>query len=218
MQAINLKPKSTHLESMAVTAILISEHPSGFFAKTEHGQYSAKPAVSCLVKPVIGDTVLLYMDENGNGYILSILDRIKQQSTCISVENGLMIESKNDNITLAAREAINLASTESVSISSQDVAISSHHGLFQINKVDLVSDAATVHAKSSRIFTNTIETVATTLTQRVQNSFRFVEKIDQLTAGNLMQSIRNLMSVKTRQAVILAEQDVKIDGERIHMG
>ena len=218
MQTIHLKAVTNQEEPITITALVISEQPTGYIVKADHDQYVVKQAVSCLVKPAVGDTVMLYMDVTGKGYILSILERMNQQSTRISVENDLVIESRNDTITLAARESIDLASADRVSITAQDMVMTGHRGMFQINKVDLVSDTTTVHTKSSRMFANSIETVANTLTQRLQNSFRYVEKIEQLNAGNLMQSIRSLMSVKARQAVVIAEQDVKIDGERIHMG
>ena len=218
MRAVKLKPETRLPEPVSTTALVIAEQPTGCLVSTDDAQFIARRAVSCLVRPAVGDTVLLFVDAGGQAYILAILERTDTRTTRLSVDNDLVIESTGDSITLAARESINLATAGKTSIHGRDIAITGHHGLFQLNRVDLVSDAATVHTKSGRLFADTVETVARTLTQRLQNCFRFVETMDQLKAGNLVQSVRKLMSLKTRQAVILAEQDVKIDGERIHMG
>lgn len=218
MHALKIKSGQQHAEPASATAIVISEQPAAFIVKTSNAQLVVKQAVSCLVRPAVGDTVLLFIDTNGQGYILSILERIREQSTRISVNNDLVIESGNDSITLAAKETINIASAKRANFTSAEVAISGRQGTVQFNSLDIVSDRATAHTGTSRLFSDTVETVAQTLTQRMQNCFRFVDKMDQLNAGNLVQSVRNLMSLKTRQAVVVAEQDVKIDGERIHMG
>jgi hypothetical protein len=218
MRAVKLRPETASPEAISNTALVIAEQASGCLVRTDDAKLIAKRAVSCLVRPVVGDTVLLFVDSSGQAYILSILERMRNSATRLSVDNDLVIESTAESITLAARESISLTSPGKASIHGGDVAITGHKGLFQLNRVDMVSDTATVHTKSGRLYAETVETVAQTLTQRLQNCFRFVDKLDQLKAGNLMQSVRKLMSLKTQQAVILAEQDVKIDGERIHMG
>jgi hypothetical protein len=218
MRALNLKTETRMPEPVSTTALVIAEQPSGCLIRTDDAQFIARRAVSCLVRPVVGDTVLVFIDNKGQAYILSILERLDTGATRLSVDNDLVIESTADSIILAARESISLTSPGKASIHGGDVAITGRKGLFQLHQVEMVTDAATVHAKSGRLFANSIETVANTLTQRLQNCFRFVESLDQLKAGSLLQSVRKLMSLKTQQAVILAEQDVKIDGERIHMG
>ena len=218
MRALNLKSETRLPEPLSVTALVISEQPSGCLVKTEDAQIIARRAVSCLVKPAVGDTVLLYTDTRGQAYILSILERMQNSSTRLSVDNELVIESTRNSITLAAHASINLAASEKTAIYGKDVSIAAQNGLFQFSRADIVSDTTTMHTKTGRLYAETVETVAHTLTQRLQNCFRFVDTLDQLKAGNLVQSVRKLMSLKTRQAVILAEQDVKIDGERIHMG
>ena len=56
------------------------------------------------------------------------------------------------------------------------------------------------------------------LTQRIKNSFKTVEGLDQQTSLNFLQTIGKTLSIRSRDAVITARKDVKIDGERIHMG
>jgi hypothetical protein len=34
----------------------------------------------------------------------------------------------------------------------------------------------------------------------------------------VIQTVKNLYSMRSRQAAILAEKDIKVDAERIHMG
>jgi len=63
-----------------------------------------------------------------------------------------------------------------------------------------------------------IDTVAKTLLQKLKNSIRTIEGVDQTNAQDAITTVRNLYSLRSRQAAILARKDIKIDAERIHMG
>ncbi len=45
-----------------------------------------------------------------------------------------------------------------------------------------------------------------------------IEGVDQTKAGDVLTTIKNLFSLRSRQSAILAKKDIKIDAERIHMG
>jgi hypothetical protein len=47
---------------------------------------------------------------------------------------------------------------------------------------------------------------------------RIVEGVETLSIGNLIQHIRQNYTSHSHQTVITARKDMRIDGERIHMG
>jgi hypothetical protein len=54
--------------------------------------------------------------------------------------------------------------------------------------------------------------------QRIKDSFRIIERIEQVSAVDIIQNIKNAFIQRSRQVDITAKSDVKINGERIHMG
>ncbi len=66
--------------------------------------------------------------------------------------------------------------------------------------------------------TKALETVATHWLQKLKNSLRQIDGLDQLKTRDSLHSIDNLYSMRAKQAAILAKKDIKMDAERIHMG
>ena len=63
-----------------------------------------------------------------------------------------------------------------------------------------------------------VDVVAQRATQRLKSCYRWVEEIEHITAGQMIHKVSNLFSVRARQTAITAKDDVKIDGERVHLG
>ena len=47
---------------------------------------------------------------------------------------------------------------------------------------------------------------------------RWIEGVETLNIGDLVQTVRRAYTTRAERAVITAQKDVMIDGERIHMG
>ncbi|AUX31882.1 MULTISPECIES: DUF3540 domain-containing protein [Sorangium] len=69
-----------------------------------------------------------------------------------------------------------------------------------------------------KVVADRMETLATHVFERLKRSFRRVEDLDELLAGRVRTRASGAYSVKGGHASIEAEDDVKIDGKRIHLG
>ena len=69
-----------------------------------------------------------------------------------------------------------------------------------------------------RTVSEALHMVVDTVTQKIKNSFRMVDGVDQQSSLNFMQTVKKTLSIRSHHAVITARKDMKIDGERIHMG
>ena len=56
------------------------------------------------------------------------------------------------------------------------------------------------------------------LSQRVKRSYRTVDELDQLHARQLDYKVDKTMSLRAANALLTAEQLVKVDGGQIHLG
>ncbi len=103
-------------------------------------------------------------------------------------------------------------------MASQELNVAATKATLNIADLAAVGDRLTSNISKIRIFANTIDSVAERLSQRLKNSFRMIEGVDQTRAGDVLTSVKNLFSMRSRQSAILAKKDMKIDAERIHMG
>ena len=74
------------------------------------------------------------------------------------------------------------------------------------------------HSKKVKLFSKSIDTISSRITQRTDVLMRWVENVETLNIGNMVQSIRNTKVCHAKQTIMTAKQDMRIDAERIHMG
>jgi hypothetical protein len=63
-----------------------------------------------------------------------------------------------------------------------------------------------------------VETIAERSLQKFKDSFRIIERIEQTSAKDIIQNIKNVFLQRSKNADISAQGDIKINGDRIHMG
>ena len=68
------------------------------------------------------------------------------------------------------------------------------------------------------LVTETLDSVLDRFSQRVKRSYRTVEETDQLKAERIDYTASSTMSLHGENALVTAEQLVKVDGEQIHLG
>lgn len=145
----------------------------------------ARSAASCLLQPQLGDQVLVAACEQGDCYILHILERADDTPACLQVAGAEELQIRQAKIRLAAHEKIALQSL-------QDVELSAVSGTMNINAANLFCTVRDTLLHSAR-----------------RHMGRF---------GHYALQVKDLWQMHTKQGVVTADQDLKIDAERIHMG
>jgi len=188
-----------------------------FIIKADSGIYSANRAFSCLLMPQAGDKVMcVFLDKQY--YILAIIERPNEQSMELSFPSDVILMSRNGQFNIHSNKAVGINSSENIDLSSQQLNVVAEKSLFNINSIIAVAKQYSGHVQAMQVISKSIETVA----DRSISSFKFalknVEGLDQTKAGDVISSIKNLFSLRSRQAAILAKKDIKVDAQRIHMG
>ncbi len=161
---------------------------------------TAKKAFSCAFEPMINDTVELTVRNQHSYYVLNILERSSPSAALLSSPFGIEINSPS----IAMQ-------SNSLSIQNQAMAVNARQFNQQSDSIKLNSDTAQF---SSRTVESNIERII----QRIKDSFRIIERIEQVSAVDIIQNIKNAFIQRSRQIDITAKSDVKINGDRIHMG
>ena len=177
----------------------------------------AQAAFSCLVTPVAGDSVLVNLSGD-DYYVLAVLERNVEQDMTLAFPASVKMAAADGQIDLVAKNDINLLSTASANLVSSQINMTTAE--ISINSAKLTAHVTEIesHSQSAKLYSNMLSTVAKQMTQKTENLMRWVEGVETLSIGNLIQKIRHNYTSHSNQSVITARKDMRIDGERIHMG
>lgn len=145
----------------------------------------ARQALSCLVRPEVGDHVLAASCHDDILYILHVLERAGLQQVQLSAPGAQALCIEQQSVTLSAGEDIALRAL-------RDVEVSAATGTLSLNGRNLF---------------------ATAQDSLVQNVGNFIGK-----AGHYLLEVSQLLRLHSQHGQITAEQDIKVDAERISMG
>jgi len=189
----------------------------GFLIDGERGLEPAGLAFSCLVQPRVGDTVLAAWTPEGT-YILSILQRPDRQDMTLAFPGNAQIEAAHGELGIATSEGLDLASAKAARLTAATLAVTALRGNIHADEATVSGKLWTGHFEGLSVFAGRIASVVDSVFQRLKDCVRVVEGVDQQSAGDLLHTVRNTFSVRSRYAGVSAREDVRIDGERIHMG
>jgi hypothetical protein len=188
-----------------------------FMVQTRQGVVRASKAFSCLVQPLAGDRVALQRVDD-QLYILAILERDAEVETRLVVAGDLGISSTSGKISIRSAKDLQLSSAETLGVVGKALEITALDTRLHSINLELQGERLSSSWKEVRSVSDALHLVATTLTERFRNAFRKVDGVDQQTSANYLQQVDQTLSVRSHNAVITSRKDIKIDGERIHMG
>lgn len=206
---------ATTVTSHYSTAKVTSISPQGITLSCGQGDFSAIPALSCVLTPAVGDLVLCLQHEE-QCFILQVVHRSSDQPAVLDLPAGAQIKASG-NLSIQSSEQlsfyaktisstadqINTNSQELLSIASnakwlhQHQAISGQRLDINVTRFNLVSDLVRLTAKQLQRFVSQLEF------GQISNSIMHISK--------------NLIS-RSRHQTMTASGEMKVDAKRIHMG
>ena len=217
MQAENITPIQSLAEIQVQYGTIQSSNGRNYQTLGHSGTCWATPAFSCLVKPITGDRVLFSTDTDGQGHILSIVERLDSTETNLNFPGDVTLNAQGQ-LHLNGQQGINISSQQQINLVSEEYSLIAKKALFGVECISAFGSKLVAKISHVQTIADTMETVAGHCLQKLKNSFRLIEGVDQQRAGDVIHTVKNLYSMRSRQAAILAKKDIKIDAERIHMG
>ncbi len=208
---------TSHQQGYTQTALVQGGEGRQFMVLAEQGIMSASLAFSCLVAPEAGDKVLLNHTGKEN-HILAILSRPTVNDMTLSFPGSVTLESKSGQVSVTASEGVKVASAKDLQLTSARLSLTAIEANVHATNLNVSGDKVVSHWREVKSVSNALHMVVDSVTQKFKNSFRMVEGVDQQTSTNFLQTIKKTLSIRSHHAVITARKDIKIDGERIHMG
>lgn len=146
---------------------------------------AARQALSCLIRPEVGDYVLAATCQDDKPYILHVLQRSSSQFAQLSVPGVKELKISQEHLSLNAEKNIEINA---------------------MGDVDINATAGTLKVFSRNLFNSVSESL-------VQTTRHFIGQ-----AEHYLLDVKQLLKLHGEQTIITAEQDIKVDAERISMG
>lgn len=192
----------------------VGEH---LWVTTSRGRYRAELAVSCLVEPCEGDTVMLGATETGQVFVLAVLRRPTAEPPRLRVEGDLKV-SAGGRISFVAAEGVDIATEKRLNIVSGRLDVRSREGQLIVDSLGYVGKLVRLDVDKVKSVVSLFDQVVDRLTLKAKRSYRFVDEVDVTRAEQVDIRATENVAVRGRNAVVNAEQLVKVDGRQIHLG
>ena len=212
-----LNPRSLQATPVLNTARVTGSTPHGVLIDLPN-QPHARVAVSCLLEPQAGDTVLVSsVPDSSDNFILAILERPDATQGVLSLPGNTHINLGPDQIELQAG-TLALNSRKQIDISSGQVNVTAAASRITINHCQGGFDTVEASAVHVSLVAKTLSSRLGRLIQRAVESFRKTDGLDEVHAGRSTTRIEGHQQTRAGHVTTIAEGFVKIDGQKIDLG
>lgn len=178
------------------------------------GKRIARRALSCLVEPQPGDSVLVAA-KGSHHYVIAVLERYSTQAVEVVVDQDLVLRSKDGEVELRGkRVAIDAAEAE---LKSAHFKLSAASAEVFTQALSWFGGLAEFNARKVRTVAEVAESVVDRVSQTFGRVYRRVEELEHVRAKHIDQRAE-LMNLRGKNAMVTAEQLVKLDADQVHLG
>jgi hypothetical protein len=213
-----LKHVTRQSYQIQVDGIVIGRESGGVMISSEYGELFARRAVSCLVEPAPGDRVLVAGDLNEDLFVIAVLEQENVSDTRITVDGDLHLGVSNGRLSIVSEQGVDLVSAGDISLTSSEFAIRSDKGNIFFDQLSYIGCKVLAQASAFKFVGGIFDTIAERISQKVKRSYRVVEEIDQVRSNQIDYRAEKNMSLKGQNALVTADELVKIEGDQIHLG
>jgi hypothetical protein len=190
--------------------------PGRIEVETSFGTITATRAVSCLVEPAAGDKVLLSVDMAAEAYVLSVLESVSP--VILAVDGDTRLAVRGGSLSMAVDKDLNLACSGELSATSGEISVHASTGNAVIERMSFMGQVLKSQFKHVRSVAKSMDQVFRRFTMRAQESSRFVKEHDEVQAGSQRVLVEDLCALHAKNHSMMAEEQVVINAEQIHMG
>ncbi len=196
---------------------ILEQTATGFSVRTDAGDVDAIRSVSCLVRPMPGDEVLLSMDQHGRTFVLAVLERQESLDTELDFAGKVRLCAQGD-VDIAAANDLALLAGEHCMVAGRRLDVLAEDGEAKVGKMRFIGNILHAQVQALNVVAGNVENVFIRLTQRFKDMFRYVEDHSEVQAGSARYLVDETLTMHSKNAVHMAEEVVKVDGEQVHLG
>lgn len=178
-----------------------------------------KRAVSCLVQPEKGDRVLLSIFmPGGEAFMIAVLERPESSAVVLQVEGELKLSAPKGRIGFSAAQGMDFTTPGDLAMTTERMDISAKKANIFFGGLSYLGHQALAQLEKSRFVSGLLESIVDHVYQKTRTSHRIVDDMEQLRAGQIDYQANKNMNLRGKNALLTAEDLVKLDGSQIHLG
>lgn len=209
-----LRPNVSVYESGTVT-----EQREGVTrVRTQAGEFTCARAVSCLVEPREGDRVAVFADASGAAYVLAVLERADGAPVDLVVDGDASLKARGGALRLQGPRGVHLESAAEVTAVTGRFRLVAERAELATQRVLAVGQVVEAQVRKVTVFSKTLDRFVDHVIERCRTSVRVVDESDTVRAKRIDLKADELLAVRGENAVVTAEELVKVDGRQIHFG
>jgi hypothetical protein len=217
---LQLAVKHSGADPVLEYGTVIGEGEGGFVVRSAYGEYSARLAVSCLVRPDVTDRVLLSVDAAGDCFILSVLSKGKSSSpnTELTCDGPLCLRVRRGSLSLLADEGVVMATPRGIDMTSDTLHIQTKRADVTCEHLSVLGRFFHSRIREMKIVSGRVETIVNRLTERLTDAFRFVKDHEEIQTGSTRYLVETNLTMHAKNTMQVAEEMVTINAEQINLG
>ncbi|BBO73305.1 hypothetical protein DSCW_07220 [Desulfosarcina widdelii] len=191
---------------------------STLMVSTDQGVFSAKRALSCLVEPEEGDRVLLAGTIDSDLFVIAVLERMGDKAIAIPLDGDCSINVSRGKLNVAAEKGLNLVTSKEMRLDATDLSLRVHQSRVFIDKLSYFGSRISAYSEKIRLVGVLLDSVVERVAQRFKRSYRVVDEIDHVRSNEIDYRADKNLSLRGQNALIDADELVRLEGEQIHLG
>ena len=189
-----------------------------FAVQTGSASHQALCAPSCLLQPEAGDKVLLVTDTEGDDYVLAVLVRAGASGARVNLPADTDMQTQGGTLKISGRDGLALQSGHQVSVQAAQLRVDALQGDVTIHNLSIVGEAWRSCIDTVKTVGRSLDSVLERCHARVGRSYRRVEELDQVKAGQIDYQADSSLQLHGKYTLVTADELVKMDAEQIHLG
>lgn len=180
--------------------------------------WRCRRAASCLLKPEVGDTVLLSGPDRERVWLIAVTEQADASASCIEASGDITLVSREGAVRIEGARDVRLKSGAALRMESEQWALRADRGDCRVADMQFTAETADVTVGRMRAVGKVFETVADRLVQMARNALRLVDEIDQSRVGHLDCKAAQTVRIHGSHTLVTGQELVKVDASQIHMG
>jgi len=213
--ATKLKQEHGYLQGIGTA---LNCNSDTIMVSTDHGVFTARQALSCLVVPEKGDRVLVAGIPEAEFFVIAVLNQPEKHPIRISIHGDCSVKVSKGSLNLAAEEGLNLLSPKELGLDAADISMRASRCSVVIDKLSYIGSRIFAQSEKIRLVGVFFDSVMERVAQRFKRSYRVVEEVDYLRSNQIEYRAEENISLRGQNALIEAEDLVRLDGDQIHLG
>ncbi|MBI3897459.1 MAG: DUF3540 domain-containing protein [Gammaproteobacteria bacterium] len=183
---------------------------------TPHGLRSARVALSCMVQPAYGDTVLLAV-HRADVFVLAVLERNVEAPIDVRFDRSVNLAIKGD-LTLGASDRVSMKSGNELQLKARNVNVNGEAIQITGQRVNIIGKAFCWIADTLESTARVIKQTAELWSVHAQTHQRKIESMELVRVGHLDLRAEHVVNIGASHTIVKSRELVKINGKQIQVG